>query len=188
MGIDYFKILAPIYDWGRRKYDPRQLIKFLDLHEPGTLLDVGGGTGRVGSLLVEIASKIVITDKSIDMLHQALDKSGIYSVCSLSEKLPFPENYFDREIIVDALHHVEDQKLSISEMWRVLKPGGFIIIEEVDITKMKGKMIEFMEKVLMMNSHFLLPNEIMALFNGYKCSHQVTLDGLTTWVVVKKLE
>ncbi len=187
-GIDHFKILAPFYDWGRNKYDPTKLIQLLELQTPGVILDVGGGTGRVASLLSGIASQIVVSDRSMDMLQQALEKPGIHIVCSLSESLPFSDDYFDREIIVDALHHVENQNSTIAEMWRVLKPGGKLVIEEIDITKRKGKIIVLFEKLLMMNSRFLLHHEIVALFNDYQYDHQIEIDGLTTWVTVKKLE
>lgn len=188
MGIDYFKLIAPFYDWGIRNYDPRQLIKFLDLQESGRLLDVGGGTGRVSGTLIEYADRIIISDRSIEMLFQAKNKPGIYSVCSLSELLPFPDDYFERVIIVDSLHHIQNQKDTVVEMWRVLRPGGRLIIEEVDITKIKGKLIVLMEKVLMMNSQFLLPDEILALFDGYEFNHHVAFDDMATWVVINKPE
>ncbi len=186
-GIDHFKILAPFYDYGSKQYDPTKIIQLLELKTPGALLDVGGGTGRIASRLKEFTTHVVVSDRSMAMLYQTLEKPGIESVCSLSEKLPFSNNYYDWEIIVDALHHVDDQKVTISEMWRVLKPGGKIVIEEINTNKFKGKLIELMEKILLMGSHFLLPQEILALFDGYKFDHQIIVDDLTNWIIVKKL-
>jgi ubiquinone/menaquinone biosynthesis C-methylase UbiE len=187
-GIDHFKILAPFYDCGRHQYDPTKIVQLLDLRTPGVILDVGGGTGRVASRLTDFTSHIVVIDRSLDMLYQTRDKPGIESVCSRSEKLPFSDNYFDWEIIVDALHHFKEQKNTINEMWRVLKPGGKIVIEEINIVKFRGKLIELMEMILLMKSHFLLPQEILALFDGYPFDHQIVIDDLATWVIVKKLK
>jgi ubiquinone/menaquinone biosynthesis C-methylase UbiE len=185
-GLDYFTILAPFYDRGHQ-YDPTKIIQFIKLDKTDTVLDVGGGTGRVARHLSQFASRVVITDRSLAMLRQASGKNGIDIVCSFSEKMPFSDNYFDGEIIVDALHHVEEQKNTISEMWRTLKPGGRILIEEINITKVKGKLIQLMEKLLLMGSHFLLPQEILALFDGYNYDHQIVIDDLTTWIIIKKL-
>ena len=59
--------------------------------------------------------------------------------------------------MVDALHHVIHQGQTAREMYRVLKPGGRIVIEEPDIRKFGVKLIAVAEKLLLMRSHFLSP-------------------------------
>jgi SAM-dependent methyltransferase len=45
-----------------------------------------------------------------------------------AESLPFADNTFDKVFCLDTLEHVNDEKKSLREIWRVLKPGGTLII------------------------------------------------------------
>src|SRR5690606_2421799 len=47
-----------------------------------------------------------------------------------AENLPFPDNHFDRIIIGFGLRNVTDQSKALQSMYRILKPGGFVIILE----------------------------------------------------------
>ena len=56
-----------------------------------------------------------------------LDKHGIKYYQAKSEKLPFPDAYFDVVLCVNALDHVDSLKKTIEELSRVLKKGGKFI-------------------------------------------------------------
>ena len=84
--------------------------------------------------------------------------------------------------MVDALHHVIDQPSTADEMFRLLKPGGRIIIEEPDIRTFGVKLIALAEKLLLMRSHFLSPQQIAGLFKDA----QVHTEDSSAWVVVTK--
>jgi len=82
------------------------------------------------------------------------------------------------------LHHVIHHADSAREMFRVLKPGGLLVIEEPDIRTFGVKLIALAEKMLLMRSHFLAPNEIMKLFpDGEK---NIRAEDGTVWIVIKK--
>ena len=131
--LDHFGILAPFYDRAIRLREPERFIKLANLPVDGALLDVGGGTGRVSHALRGMAHLLVVADVSFGMLRQAKEKDGLETVCSHSEGLPFADGAFSRVIMVDALHHVCDHQETAQELWRVVKPGGRIVIEEPDI-------------------------------------------------------
>jgi demethylmenaquinone methyltransferase/2-methoxy-6-polyprenyl-1,4-benzoquinol methylase len=144
---------------------------------------VGGGTGRVAFAIRDLVDEVVIADVSFGMLDKA-DRFSLKPVCGGSESLPFADNSFERVIMVDALHHVIHHANSAREMFRVLKPGGLIIIEEPDIRTFGVKLIALAEKLLLMRSHFLKPDQIMKLFPSGEKSIRAE-DG-AAWVIVRK--
>ena len=131
---------------------------------------------------------IVVADLSLRMLEQAQSKDELKLVCSHSERLPFPGASFDRVIMVDALHHVIDQQQTAAELWRVLKPGGRLVIEEPDSRVWSVKLIAAFEKLALMRSHFLSPLQIAALFPRHQARISIETKGYNAWVVVERSE
>lgn len=184
--IDHFGILAPWYEHFIHPKKPERLIKLTGLPVEGPLLDAGGGTGRISQNLYGLASSLVVADLSIDMLRQAKIKDGLQAVCSHSEKLPFPDETFDRVIMVDALHHVCDHRETTAELWRLVKPGGRIVIEEPDIRTYTVKMIAIAEKLALMRSHFLSAPEIIGLFQYPGAEISIEYADYNAWVIIGK--
>lgn len=183
MPLDHFSLIAPIY--ARARYHAiDKMREFAALPAAGRLLDVGGGTGRVTSALRGLVDEIVVTDISMGMLEKT-PRPTLQPASCFSESLPFPDNSFERVIMVDAFHHVVDQAATACEMLRVLKPGGLLVIEEPDIRTFVVKLIAVGEKLLWMRSHFLSPAQIASLFPNEKT--KIFTDGPTAWVVVEKV-
>jgi ubiquinone/menaquinone biosynthesis C-methylase UbiE len=184
--FNHFDILAPYYDRYIKPSDPSILRSLLELPSSGNLLDAGGGTGRISYQFMHLSRRIVIADSSMGMLAQALIKGNINSVCSMSEKLPFENKTFERIIMVDALHHVNDFKTTLSELWRVIKPGGRIVIEEPDIRTLPVKILAIIEKLALMRSHFISPIIIKDAFNYINAYVRIEQANTTVWVVIDK--
>lgn len=183
--FDHFDFIAPVYHRIGAYSHLEMMLKCADLPSSGRLLDVGGGTGRVSNVLREHVGQIVVADASLGMLRFAASHAHLQPAAAISESLPFPDESFERIIMVDALHHVFHQGDSAREMWRVLKPGGRIVIEEPDIRTFGVKLIALAEKLLLMRSHFLAPGQIEKLFEFGKTSIQA--NDSTAWVVVEKV-
>lgn len=147
---------------------------------------MGGGTGRVTVLFKPMTRQVIIADSARKMLKEAQVK-GVTCTQTVSEQLPFPDGAFDRIIMVDALHHVEDQQQTLNEMWRLLVPGGRIIIEEGDFHHCLVKLVSWGEKLLFMRSHFLKPERIklMCQFSNTAEVKLVREKGMA-WVIILK--
>jgi len=184
--LDHFGLIAPFYDRTVPLKAPQPLIELIGLPIEGVILDAGGGTGRVAQAFAHLANHIVVADISIEMLGQARQKGGLWLVCSETESLPFPDESFERIVMVDALHHVLSQKKTINELWRVLKSAGRIVIEEPDIRKLSVKFVALFEKITLMRSHFIAPPNIIEMFSHLNATTQIRLDGLNAWVIVDK--
>jgi len=185
--FNHFDILAPYYDRFITPADPSWISTLAGLPAAGLLLDLGGGTGQKSHPLREMVSEIVIADSSKGMLFQAKKKSGLTALRSESERLPFSDGSFERVIMVDALHHVADYKVTTDEMWRVTKPGGRIVIEEPDIRPMPAKIMAIIERIALMRSHLITPQGIAARFNYSSAKVNIELYGSTAWIVIDKL-
>ena len=127
-----------------------------------------------------------VADISLKMLRQARVKNGTGLVCSHTEVLPFPSESFERVIMIDALHHVCDQAETTRELWRVLKPGGRLVIEEPDVREFSVKLVAIAEKLALMRSHFIKPPQIAALFPYPEAQVEIQREGFNAWIIVRK--
>lgn len=184
--FDHFNFIAPFYDQVIPINNIDFLVDIIGLPVDGLLLDAGGGTGRVAIELVGLAQKIFVADLSRNMLIQASEKGDLYTVQTHTEKVPFPDNSFDRIIMIDALHHVCDHQETADELWRVLKHGGRIVIEEPDIRNLGVKMMAIAEKVALMRSHFINPHRIVNLFPNTISDVRIETIGSNAWVIIDK--
>jgi demethylmenaquinone methyltransferase/2-methoxy-6-polyprenyl-1,4-benzoquinol methylase len=104
------------------------------------VLDVAGGTGDLAAKFAARAGRrgqVVLADINESMLgigRARLADRGIVGnvafVQANAENLPFPENYFDRVSIAFGLRNVTHIDRALSSMFRVLKPGGMLLVLE----------------------------------------------------------
>ena len=104
------------------------------------VLDVAGGTGDLAAKFaarVGQRGQVVLADINASMLgvgRARLADRGIVGnvafVQANAENLPFPENYFDRVSIAFGLRNVTHIDRALSSMFRVLKPGGMLLVLE----------------------------------------------------------
>jgi ubiquinone/menaquinone biosynthesis C-methylase UbiE len=184
--FDHFNFIAPIYDRLIKPKPPMDLLEHLDLSSDSLVLDVGGGTGRIAQGLIEHAGHVLVADYSFKMATIASRKTNISAIVTPGENLPYFADTFDAVIMVDALHHVFDQKTCLTELFRVTKPGGRLVVEEPDIRTFFVKLIALAEKILGMRSHFLTGERIAGLLSDCCKESEIYRKEYTVWVVVKK--
>ncbi len=99
----------------------------LSILKPGNLLlDVGCGDGCFGELAKAKYKSIYGIDISEKAVQQSI-KKGILAQL-YNDKFPFRNSHFDTVTCLDVIGHVEDPRQIISEMSRVLKENGTIIL------------------------------------------------------------
>ncbi len=181
--LDHFDLLAPIYDRFISTPEEGVLMELLGLPYEGALLDAGGGTGRIAATLAGRVGRIVIADGSLPMLGQAREKGCCEAVGGLTERLPFRDDAFGRVIVVDAYHHLGDQAASLRELWRVLAPGGRLVIEEPDIDRFAVKLVALAEKLALMRSCFVRADRIAAALEALGARTEIVRQDHNVWVV-----
>lgn len=151
---DKERLVADVFDSVAAKYDIMNDLMSLGIHrlwkrftidcsgvKPGQhVLDLAGGTGDLTakfSRLVGTNGKVVLADINHSMLQVGkakLTNKGIIGnveyVQANAEELPFPDNTFDLITIAFGLRNVTDKDKALASMYRVLKPGGRLLILE----------------------------------------------------------
>lgn len=163
-----FNLLAPYYDLFHRGAvrTARRLASLADMKKSDLVLDIGGGTGRIAHLLADAVREITVLDPATAMIEQCKkkNKKGVQCVLGQAQALPFVDALFDLVIMVDAFHHFEQRERVIAEVWRVLKPGGMVVVEEFHPRRLKGRFVVLLEKMLRMSSVFFRPEEMIPLW------------------------
>jgi demethylmenaquinone methyltransferase / 2-methoxy-6-polyprenyl-1,4-benzoquinol methylase len=102
------------------------------------VLDIAGGTGDLAKEFVKQAGstgEVWHTDINESMLRVGRDRllnKGLLTPTLLcdAENLPFDDNYFDRVSVAFGLRNMTHKDQALAEMWRVLKPGGKLLVLE----------------------------------------------------------
>ncbi len=105
--------------------------------EKGKLaVDMGAGTGFITEGLVQRGVKVIAVDQSSEMLEEMKRKFGnsdqVEFLLGQAENIPIKDEAVDYVFANMFLHHVEVPLVAIKEMARILKPGGKLVITDLD--------------------------------------------------------
>ena len=100
------------------------------------MADVGAGTGFVAAGLAPLVKQVYVVDGSAAMIEVAKKNLSEFSNVEYHEadgaSLPFPDDSLDAVFANMYLHHTTDPLAAIREMVRVLRPGGRLVITDMD--------------------------------------------------------
>ena len=132
----FFKYLAPVYDFGARmamfgQYESlrQQLLSKIEIKKGRRILDMASGTGYLAEKMGGV--DLVCTDISVHMLKRARAKAKGDFVLADAHRLPFKDGVFHGAVSSFAMHEVGRPGEVLSEMFRVLGPGGEIAVMDV---------------------------------------------------------
>jgi demethylmenaquinone methyltransferase / 2-methoxy-6-polyprenyl-1,4-benzoquinol methylase len=149
-GLSMFNEIAGFYDrtnkilsLGLDGYWRRVAVRTLDPQPDCVYLDVGCGTGDVSLAIARhshAASRVIGIDPSEGMLRIGIEKiarKGLQENISMLPgdvlNLQFPDKTFDGAIAAFCIRNVTDRKRALSEIHRVIRPGGsFVILELIE--------------------------------------------------------
>jgi len=143
---EMFDSIAVRYDQMNRLFSAgidmkwrKKTIILLKKIEPKTILDMATGTADMAILACRLLDpeKVTGLDLSAEMLElgrKKVEKEGLVSKIELlkgdAEAISFPDNSFDAVMVAFGVRNFENLENGLSEMLRVLKPGGKLVILE----------------------------------------------------------
>jgi demethylmenaquinone methyltransferase/2-methoxy-6-polyprenyl-1,4-benzoquinol methylase len=116
----------------------KKLVRLLGERKPLTVLDVATGTGdlaiAISSLNPQKIVGIDISEKMMEIGRKKLIEKGLGHIISLqaadAEKIPYSDNTFEAITVAFGVRNFEHLELGLTEMRRVLRPGGIMLILE----------------------------------------------------------
>ena len=118
-----FGAQAAAYERGRPSYPPEAIDWLLPRHAHD-VLDLGAGTGKLTTRLVERGLAVVAVDpipEMLDVLSRSLPQTP--ALLGTAEEIPLPDNSVDAVLVAQAWHWFDPAR-AIPEVARVLRPGG----------------------------------------------------------------
>lgn len=135
-----YDLMNDLMSFGVHRIWKRYTIEASGVRRNQCVLDLAGGTGDLTakfSRLVGENGEVVLADINDSMLKMGREKlrdhgivGNVNYVQANAEELPFPDNHFDCITISFGLRNVTDKAKALRSMFRVLKPGGRLLVLE----------------------------------------------------------
>lgn len=164
-----FRWAAPVFAHADRRWSADDAAAFAGHLRPyvpphGRLLDLGGGTGGLAGLLArELSCTVTVVDRSPHMLRYAQGIPGVETAVGDAAALPCPDDRFDAALVSDAFHHFDAPEAALAEIARVVRPGGGVIVAELDPDRPSIRAIAVIERLLREPAGFVRPEEMERL-------------------------
>ena len=137
---DKYDIMNDVMSFGVHRLWKRFTLAQTGLKNGQRALDLAGGTGDLAlkmSRMVGASGEVVLSDINGSMLSNGRDRltdkgvaGNIRYVQANAECLPFPDDHFDCITMAFGLRNVTDKDMALRSMYRILRPGGRLLVLE----------------------------------------------------------
>lgn len=144
-----FNLVAEYYDeyynseFGKKvdAVEKRLVEKYLEKIPTKKALEVGCGTGHWTDFFINKGFEITgidISKNMIDIAQKKNLKDAKFEIINI-EDAPYPDNSFDNIFAITSLEFVDNRQKAIEQIYRILKPGGYLLIGCLNINSFIGK-------------------------------------------------
>jgi len=106
------------------------------LHPTAVVADIGAGTGFLAQGLAPLVARVHVVDQSLEMIAVARQNLAAFDNVEYhiaeGTRIPLPDASLDAVLANMYLHHAHDPLAAIREMVRLLRPGGRLVITDMD--------------------------------------------------------
>ena len=148
---DQYDLMNDFMSLGVHRLWKKDLLNMMNPTSNQKLIDVACGTGDIAKLFLNYVNKksyVTCVDPNIGMIKKAKEKlkkfNNLNWVVASAEKLPMTINSFDFYTISFGLRNTKDLNKSLSEAYRVLKPGGRYLC--LEFSKIENSGLDFVYK------------------------------------------
>jgi len=195
--VGFFNWAAPVFGHFADRWDDAGIAEVAGWLAPSLppsaadalgILDVGGGTGALARRLHDaLGVPLTVLDPTPEMLSYIPSDGPVTAVHGTAEAMPFADASFDAVIVTDAFHHFRDQPGAIREFRRVVRPGGGVIVVELDPSGLVMRVIALAEKVLGEPGAFFTPSQMCAFMDAHGVTGECTKLGGASYRFVGEL-
>jgi len=147
------------------------------------VLDVGAGTGRLSRILVQGGAEVTAVDVSEKMLLILKKKlPQVEIVVGEAENLPFKDESFDLVTAAFVVVHLKDPEFFFEEAFRVLKPGGKLIV--TNINQKEAPLVKTEKGSIKIKSYYHRPEKIIELLEkiGFNIDNIKLITEHNVWI------
>ena len=148
---DQYDLMNDFMSLGVHRLWKKDLLNMMNPTSNQKLIDVACGTGDIAKLFLNYVNKkshVTCVDPNIGMIKKGKEKlkkfNNLNWVVASAEKLPMTTNSFDFYTISFGLRNTKDLNKSLSEAYRVLKPGGRYLC--LEFSKIENSGLDFVYK------------------------------------------
>lgn len=134
------------------------------------ILDVGCGSGIFTEFFIDAGADVIGLDISVPMIRDAcvrLQGKSFSSVAGTMYHLPFDDECFDKTVSITALEFVPDAQRAVDEMFRVTRPGGWVVVSTLNSlsswAERRTKAAEDNKQSIFREAYFRSPDELRRL-------------------------
>ena len=139
--------------------------RFLSEHFPqkGKLVEVGSGLGYLLNFFKQDGWDVVGLEPNAGMCKYAELELGLTVIPKILEKAGFADNSADAVLMMHVIEHVPEPDATLKEVYRILKPGGIMVLETPRYDTLAFKLLGKRERSLSCDGHiYFFTSETLA--------------------------